>query len=56
VRDAIKGHLDYLEWLGQSLDDSEKEAHEAGWLTTSDLRRTLATDSGRRTRGRSRSR
>lgn len=56
VRDAVTGHLDYLEWLGKSLDAAEKEAQETGWLTTDDVRRALASESARRTRGRSRSR
>ena len=30
VRDAVKGHLDYLEWLGESLDEAENEAQQAG--------------------------
>lgn len=56
VRDAVKGHLDYLEWLGNSLDESEKEAQEAGWLTTDQVRRALAAEAVRRPRGRTRSR
>jgi len=56
VRDAVKGHLDYLEWLGQSLSDAEVEAHESGWLTSDQVRRALATESGGRPRGRARSR
>jgi predicted transcriptional regulator len=42
VREAVKGHLDYLEWLGESLDDAEKEAEETGWLSTDSVRHTLA--------------
>lgn len=30
VRDAVKGHPDYLEWLGESLDEAENEARQAG--------------------------
>lgn len=30
VRDAVKGHLDYFEWLGESLDEAENEAQRAG--------------------------
>lgn len=56
VRDAVKGHLDYLEWLGKSLDEAEREAYEDGWLTTDDVRRALAAESARRRRGRSPSR
>jgi predicted transcriptional regulator len=56
VRDAVKGHLDYLEWLGQSLDDAEKEARETRWLTTDEIRHALAAESARRARGRSGSR
>ena len=56
ARDAVKGHLEYLEWLGKSLDETEKEAREAGWLTTSGVRRALATESASRTRCRRRSR
>ena len=52
VRDAVKSHLDYLEWLRKSLDEAEKEAQEVGWLTTDDVRRTLASEAARRTRGR----
>jgi len=32
VRDAVKVHLDYLEWLGQSLSDAEQEAEQSGWI------------------------
>ena len=56
VRDAVTGHLDYLEWLGESLDEAEKEARQAGWLTTDMVRRALATESIRRPRGRARAR
>jgi hypothetical protein len=52
VRDAVKSHLDYLEWLRKSLDEAEQEAAEAGWLTTEEVSRTLATEAGRPTRGR----
>ena len=52
VRDAVKSHLDYLEWLRKSLDEAEQEAAEAGWLTTEQVRRTLAAEAGRSTRGR----
>jgi predicted transcriptional regulator len=52
VRDAVKSHLDYLEWLRKSLDEAEREATEAGWLTTEEVRRTLAAEAGRLTRGR----
>ena len=33
VRDAIKGHLDYLEWLQRSLDEAEREGARDGWLS-----------------------
>jgi len=56
VRDAVKGHLDYLEWLGQSLTDAEQEAQRSGWLTSEEVRRALGAESVRRTRGRARSR
>lgn len=56
VRDAVKGHLDYLEWLGHTLEEAEKEAQEIGWLNTDQVRRTLAAEAARRTRGRTRSR
>lgn len=56
VRDAVKGHLDYLEWLGHTLEEAEKEAQEIGWLNTDHVRRTLAAEAARRTRGRTRSR
>ena len=56
VRDAVKGHLNYLEWLGKSLDEAEKEAQEAGWLTTDEVRRTLAIEAAGHARGRTRSR
>jgi predicted DNA-binding protein len=56
VRDAVKRHLDYLEWLGKSLDEAEKEAQEVGWLSSDDVRHTLAAEAARRTRGRTRSR
>lgn len=52
VRDAVRRHLDYLEWLGNSLDEAEQEAAEAGWLTTEQVRRTLAAEAERPTRGR----
>lgn len=56
VRDAVKSHLDYLEWLGQSLDDAEQEARRTGWLTSDEVRRTLAAEATGRARGRPRSR
>ena len=56
VRDAVKGHLDYLEWLGKNLEDAEKEAQEVGWLNTNLVRRALAAEAVRRPRGRIRSR
>lgn len=56
VRDAVKGHLDYLEWLGGTLEDAETEARQAGWLNTDQIRRALAAEAVRRPRGRSRSR
>lgn len=56
VRDAVKGHLDYVEWLGESLDEAEKEAQESGWLTTDEIRRRLAAEAAGRTRRRARSR
>jgi predicted transcriptional regulator len=56
IRDAVKGHLDYLEWLGQSLNDAEQEAQQSGWLTSDEVRRALATESARRVHGRARSR
>jgi predicted transcriptional regulator len=56
VRDAVKGHLDYLEWLGESLDEAENEAQQAGWLTTDEVRRTLATVAAGHGRGRTRPR
>jgi predicted transcriptional regulator len=56
VRDAIKGHLDYLEWLGQSLDAAEAEAEEVGWVGTEDVRRALAAESRKSPRGRRRPR
>ena len=56
VRDAVKGHLDYLEWLGRSLDDAEKEAQEGGWLSTKQVRHTLAAEASGHARGRARSR
>jgi predicted transcriptional regulator len=56
VRDAVKGHLDYLEWLGESLDEAESEARLAGWLTTDEVRHTLAAEAARHARGRTRSR
>ena len=46
MRDAVKSHLDYLEWLRKSLDEAEQEAAEAGWLTTEEVSRTLATEAG----------
>ena len=52
VRDAVKGHLDYLEWLGKTLTEAEKEAQLAGWLETDELRRALAAEAGKRKRGR----
>lgn len=54
VRDAVKGHLDYLEWLGKTLEDAEKEAREVGWLSTEQVRHRLAAEAARRTRGRTR--
>ncbi len=56
VRDAVKGHLDYLEWLGESLDKAENEAQQAGWLTTDEVRRTLAAEAAGHARGRTRPR
>ena len=56
VRDAVKDHLDYLEWLGKSLEEAEKEAQEVGWLNTNQVRRALAAEAVRRPRGRVRSR
>ena len=56
VRDAVKGHLDYLEWLSESLDEAENEAQQAGWLTTDEVHRTLATEATRHARGRTRPR
>lgn len=56
VRDAVKGHLDYLEWLGPSLEEAEKEAQETGWLDTDNVRRALAAEASSRTRGSNRSR
>jgi predicted DNA-binding protein len=56
VRDAVEGHLDYLEWLGPTLDEAEQEAQEKGWVDTEHVRRTLATEAASRTRGRTRSR
>jgi predicted transcriptional regulator len=56
VRDAVKGHLDYLEWLGKSLDEAEKEAQESGWLTTKEIRRRLSSETARQPRGRAKSR
>ena len=56
VRDAVKEHLDYLEWLGKTLEDAEIEAQKAGWLSTDEVRRALAAERVRRPRGRSRSR
>ena len=56
VRDAVKGHLDYLEWLGKSLDEAEKEAQDAGWLNTDQVRRALAAEAVQRPRGRTRAR
>jgi hypothetical protein len=50
-----KGHLDYLEWLGPSLEEAEKEAQETGWLGTHDVRRALAAETAKRMRGRTRS-
>jgi predicted transcriptional regulator len=52
VRDAVKDHLDYLEWLAKSLDEAEEEAGKAGWLTTADVRRMLAAEAARPSRGR----
>lgn len=56
VRDAVKGHLDYLEWLGKSLEEAEKEAQGEGWLDTDEVRRALAAEAVRPPRGRTRSR
>jgi len=56
VRDAVKCHLDYLEWLGKSLEEAEKEAEEIGWLNTDTVRRAIAAEAVRRPRGRTRSR
>ena len=56
VRDAVKGHLDYIEWLGESLDAAEKEARQTGWLTTDEVRRTLAAEAAGHARGRTRPR
>jgi len=56
VRDAVKGHLDYLEWLGESLEEAEKEAQAVGWLNTDRVRHALAAEAVRRPRGRTRSR
>jgi predicted DNA-binding protein len=44
VRDAVKGHLDYLEWLGKSLDAAESEAQRDGWLSTEHVRRALLAE------------
>ncbi len=56
VRDAVKGHLDYLEWLGESLEEAEKEADDTGWLSTAKVRSAIAAEAVRRPRGRTRSR
>lgn len=56
VRDAVKVHLDYLEWLGQSLSDAEKEAEQCGWMTSGEVRRALGAETAGRPRGRARSR
>ena len=56
VRDAVKEHLAYLEWLSESLDEAEKEAQEVGWLSTDDVRRGIAAEQRKRPRGRTRSR
>lgn len=56
VRDAVKEHLDYIEWLGPTLEEAEKEAQETGWLDTEHVRGALLAETGRRTRGRTRSR
>jgi predicted transcriptional regulator len=56
VKEAVKGHLDYLEWLSKTLDEAEKEANEAGWLTTETVRSQLAAEFPARKRGRSRAR
>ena len=56
VRDAVKEHLDSLEWLSKSLDEAEKEAQEVGWLSTDDVRRAIAAAQRKRLRGRTRSR
>ena len=52
VRDAVKGHLDYLEWLGRSLDEAEREAGREGWLGTAQVRSALAAEIGGHGRGR----
>lgn len=52
VRDAVKGHLDYLEWLGRSLDEAEQEAGREGWLGTAQVRSALAAEIGGHGRGR----
>ena len=55
VRDAVKVHLDYLEWLGQSLNDAEQEAQQSGWMTSDEVRRVLAAETaGRRVAARGR--
>ena len=56
VRDAVKGHLDYLEWSGKSLRDAEEEAQQSGWLTSDQVRRTLTSESAGHPHGRARSR
>ena len=56
VRDAVKTHLDYMEWLGKSLDEAENEAEEVGWLSTDDVRKAVAVEQRKRARGRTRSR
>ena len=56
VRDAVKVHLDYLEWLGQSLSDAEQEAEQSGWITSDEVRRVLSSEAAGRRRGRARSR
>ena len=56
VRDAVRGHLDYLEWLGKSLKDAEQEARRSGWLTSQDVRRALSAETAGNLRGRARPR
>jgi len=56
VREAVKGHLDYLEWLGRSLEEAENEAQATGWVSTPQVRSALAAEAVRRARGRGRSR